>query len=74
MHPVGSTGTFLDAADALAFASARLLPRWRDAPQAFDAIGERGATRFFLRSMTRADVVALRIDAARWHIVGTGHC
>lgn len=74
VHPVGSARTFGDSAAALDFASAHLLPRWRDAPQPFDEIGEHGATRFFMRSMTRADVVAVRVGAGRWHIVGTGHC
>ena len=74
VRSVSSTRTFPDSAAALTFASAHLLPRWHDAPQAFDGIGDHGATRFFMRSMTRADVVALRTDGDRWQIVGTGHC
>jgi hypothetical protein len=74
VRAVNSTRTFPDSSAALAFASGHLLPRWHDAPQAFDRIGDRGATQFFMRSMTRADVVAVRADRGRWHIVGTGHC
>jgi hypothetical protein len=74
VRPVRTTRTFRDSASALTFASSRLLPRWTDAPQPFESIGQRGATRFFMRSMSRADVVALDVSSGAWLIVGTGHC
>ena len=74
VRPTTTTHTFRNSAAAVTFASANLLPRWTDAPQAFDSIGHRGGAHFYMRSMSRADVVALKVNDGRWLIAGTGHC
>jgi hypothetical protein len=66
--------TFATEQDGFAFAAAHLFPVWRDGAEPFLSIGDRKGLRFFMRSMSRADVIAFTVVAGRWSILGTGHC